>query len=125
MSKKKPNLDSLFEAAIAIESPEERAAFLQEACGDWRRRMDDPLEVFVTGGGRHNVAVLRALTTHLREAEVRGMEDAGVSADAKEAVDFAWLGWRALRGIPSDTPSLTGAQRPLVLGSLHPAGGSG
>ncbi len=33
MSAEKPNLDSLFEAAIAIESTAERAAFVREKCG--------------------------------------------------------------------------------------------
>jgi len=99
------------------------AVFLQEICGAWRAAPARTLEVFVTGGGRHNAALLAALARHLPDAALRGMEDAGVSPDAKEAVDFAWLGWRALRGIASDTPPLTGARRPLVLGSLHPAGG--
>ena len=34
MSAKKPNLDSLFEAASAIEAADERAAFLAKSCGD-------------------------------------------------------------------------------------------
>jgi len=33
MSEQKPNLDSLFEAAVEIESAEERAAFLDKSCG--------------------------------------------------------------------------------------------
>ena len=33
MSEKKHNLDSLFEAAIQIESVDQRNAFLEEACG--------------------------------------------------------------------------------------------
>ena len=34
MSDPKPNLDSLFEAVVAIESPAERAAYLDKSCGD-------------------------------------------------------------------------------------------
>lgn len=34
MSQNKPNLDCLFEAAIAIESPTEREKFLRDSCGD-------------------------------------------------------------------------------------------
>ena len=33
MSVEKPDLDSLFEAAVAIESPEEREKFVEDACG--------------------------------------------------------------------------------------------
>lgn len=34
MSDQKPHLDSLFEAAVAIESADERAAFLEKSCGE-------------------------------------------------------------------------------------------
>ena len=34
MPEKQPNLDSLFEAAVEIESAEERAAFLDASCGE-------------------------------------------------------------------------------------------
>jgi hypothetical protein len=34
MTENRPNLDSLFEAAVAIDSAEERVAFLEKSCGD-------------------------------------------------------------------------------------------
>lgn len=98
------------------------AFFLEDLVGDWRARPDEPFQLLVTGGGRHNAAWMTSLARHLSDAEVQGIETIGVTADAKEAVDFAWLGWRRWRGIASDTPPLTGAARATVLGALHGGG---
>jgi anhydro-N-acetylmuramic acid kinase len=96
------------------------AIFLEELAGPWRSAPNHPVDLLVTGGGRHNAAMMQALARNLPAAEVRGIEQAGISADAKEAVDFAWLGWCALQGIASETGPITGASRPAVLGRIHP-----
>ena len=44
----------------------------------------------------------------------------GISGDAKEAVAFALLGEATLDGVPSNVPSVTGARRAVVLGSITP-----
>jgi len=36
----------------------------------------------------------------------------------REAIAFALLGWAHAKGVPSNLPSVTGAIRPVVLGSL-------
>jgi anhydro-N-acetylmuramic acid kinase len=74
---------------------------------------------YLTGGGRHNQAWLTQAQRALPEWEFRGIEDLGVSPDAKEAVDFAFLGGQTLRRRGAGQSSLTGASRDLVLGSIH------
>jgi anhydro-N-acetylmuramic acid kinase len=46
--------------------------------------------------------------------------DLGVPADAKEALAFALLAAATLDGEPSNVPSVTGAKRAVVLGSITP-----
>ena len=49
---------------------------------------------------------------------VRPIDDLGIPADAKEAVDFAFLAREALLGRPNVIRSVTGASRELVLGAI-------
>ena len=77
-------------------------------------------EVFATGGGVHN----RALMENLERRGIRPLtiRDAGADFDgaAKEAVAFALLGAATLDGVPSNVPSATGAWRKAILGSITP-----
>jgi anhydro-N-acetylmuramic acid kinase len=41
-----------------------------------------------------------------------------MNGDAKEAIAFAVLANETLLGKPSNLPSVTGAQRPVLLGSV-------
>ena len=47
-------------------------------------------------------------------------DDLGMASEAKEAVAFALLGAATLDGVPSNVPSVTGARRGVVLGSITP-----
>jgi anhydro-N-acetylmuramic acid kinase len=42
----------------------------------------------------------------------------GIDPHMKEALGFAVLGAAYLKGIPGNSPSVTGASRPVVLGKL-------
>ena len=77
--------------------------------------------LYVTGGGRHNTTLMRRLEATLA-CSVQGLEVLGVRIDAKEAVDFAVLGNEALHGRCANLTQVTGALRPLILGSLALAG---
>ena len=76
-----------------------------------------PDEVFVSGGGAKNAAMLQALDD---VPPLRRTDELGVPSDAKEAIAFALLGAATLDGVPSNVPSVTGAKRPVVLGSITP-----
>ncbi|HTV56836.1 MAG TPA: anhydro-N-acetylmuramic acid kinase [Terriglobia bacterium] len=74
--------------------------------------------MIVSGGGVHNEFLLERLREILPEIEIAPSDRYGVPADAKEAIAFALLADRRLRGLPGNLPSVTGARRPVLLGKL-------
>ena len=92
-----------------------------------RRAVDDHLEgvskldrVLVGGGGVRNPAMMDALAAELPGAAVQAMDEAGVPADAAEAMAFSLMGRNALLGIPNHLPRCTGARHAAVLGEIAP-----
>lgn len=77
----------------------------------------------ITGGGRHNPALMEALRRRL-EAPVRPVEAIGWDGDALEAQAFAYLAVRSMAGLPLSLPSTTGVPRPTRGGRLYLAGGA-
>ena len=77
-------------------------------------------EWLVTGGGRHNPALMESLSRQLQVA-VRPVEAVGWDGDALEAQAFAYLAARSLEGLPLSLPSTTGVPRPTRGGRLFNA----
>ena len=71
----------------------------------------------VTGGGRHNGAMMAALRQRLG-VEVDPVEEVGWRGDALEAEAFAYLAVRSLKGLPLSLPSTTGCREPTTGGRL-------
>lgn len=71
----------------------------------------------ITGGGRHNQAIMTALRQRL-DVEVAPVEDVGWRGDALEAEAFAYLAVRSLKGLPLSIPSTTGCREPTTGGHL-------
>ncbi len=76
-------------------------------------------EVFVCGGGAHNRHLVGRLITNLPKATVATTEAVGLDPDWVEAAAFAWLAMRTLHGETGNLPSVTGASRKVVLGTIH------
>jgi anhydro-N-acetylmuramic acid kinase len=74
-------------------------------------------EWLVTGGGRHNAALMEALRRRLG-GPVRPVEAVGWDGDALEAQAFAYLAVRSLEGLPLSLPSTTGVPQPTCGGRL-------
>ena len=74
----------------------------------------------VGGGGSYNKTLLGFLRERFAPygVTVQTQEDLGLSSDAKEAVAFALLADRCVRGLPNTLPSVTGAQKPSVMGKI-------
>jgi anhydro-N-acetylmuramic acid kinase len=81
--------------------------------------------LIVCGGGAHNHALLSCLR---RECEhqlgrslcVETSQAHGWNPQVIEASAFAWLAWRTLEGLAGNSPDVTGALGPRVLGSITP-----
>jgi anhydro-N-acetylmuramic acid kinase len=76
-------------------------------------------EWLVTGGGRHNPALIEALRRRLG-APVGPVEVVGWDGDALEAQAFAYLAVRSIEGLPLSLPSTTGTPEPTCGGRLFP-----
>lgn len=76
-------------------------------------------ELVCAGGGVHNTFLMQRLTHYLPGVRITTSDAAaGIPADAKEAMCFAYLAWLTLHGKPGNVPSVTGAERSVVLGSV-------
>jgi anhydro-N-acetylmuramic acid kinase len=86
-----------------------------------RHQLPQPAdEIVVAGGGVRNRTLLRMLAQQTG-LPVRTTDDLGVPAQAREALAFAILGAATLDRVPANVPSVTGASRPVVLGSITSA----
>jgi anhydro-N-acetylmuramic acid kinase len=74
----------------------------------------------VTGGGRHNPALMEALGRRLNVA-AQPAEAVGWQGDALEAQAFAYLAVRSVLGLPLSLPSTTGVPQPCCGGNLFKA----
>ena len=75
-----------------------------------------PLELLVAGGGARNGLLLEQLQRRCRGLWVRPLTEQGIDASEREALAFALLAWWHRLGHPGSLTSVTGAQRPAVLG---------
>jgi anhydro-N-acetylmuramic acid kinase len=84
------------------------------------RRQLSGLEIILGGGGTKNGTLRRMLAERLRSGQLLTHDDLGLDSEAKEALAFALLAYRALRGQSNNVPSATGACRSLILGKIVP-----
>ncbi|WP_411836752.1 anhydro-N-acetylmuramic acid kinase [Paracoccus sp. ME4] len=82
-----------------------------------------PARLLVCGGGRHNRAMMEALSRAL-PMPVAPVEAIGLNGDMLEAQAFGWLAVRVLRGLPISGPTTTAAPEPVCGGRIsHPRRG--
>ncbi|MFA7495127.1 MAG: anhydro-N-acetylmuramic acid kinase [Acidithiobacillus sp.] len=78
-------------------------------------------QLLVFGGGAENPVLMQALQQILPDIKVHhGGLLSGIPSQALEALAFAWLGGQCLRGRVLPYAGVTGAQHPVVLGSILP-----
>jgi anhydro-N-acetylmuramic acid kinase len=80
----------------------------------------EPRRWLVTGGGRHNGAIMAALAAVL-QVPVEPVESVGWDGDGLEAQAFAYLAVRSCKRLPLTMPTTTGVPAPLTGGILHAA----
>ncbi len=80
---------------------------------------NDVDEIYLCGGGAHNVLLVEDLQT-LLSTKIAKTDTLGVGVDWVEAAAFAWLASQTLANKPSNLPVVTGANAPRVLGAIFP-----
>ena len=78
-------------------------------------------DVVACGGGRLNGDLMQRLEQRLTGRRVMRSETLGIDGDAIEAAAFAWLAHRFLERLPGNSPAVTGAAGPRILGAFYPA----
>ena len=73
-------------------------------------------QLLVAGGGRHNRALMQALSQHF--AQVAAIDTQGLNGDMLEAQAFAYLAARVRAGLPISAPQTTGVPQATIGGQL-------
>ena len=79
-----------------------------------------PDEVLLCGGGSRNGYLKSRIQANLPSAQVLTTDEAGINADAKEAIAFAVLAYWRHCGQFGNLPAVTGAIKSVLLGEIHP-----
>lgn len=74
-------------------------------------------EIILCGGGVRNATITKWYNNQLGPG-LRSTDDFGIPSQAKEGVSFAMLAAARMDAVPANLPQVTGARRPVVLGSL-------
>ena len=72
-------------------------------------------EIYICGGGAHNKELMRRLE-NLTTASVATTENLGVHPNWVEAMAFAWLAYQYNHELSGNLPSVTGANKAVLLG---------
>lgn len=78
-------------------------------------------QLFVCGGGSHNLVLLDSLSALLPQVQVQSSANVGVDPDYVEAMLYAWLAAQNVQGDAVDLSSVTGSGQAQVLGALYSA----
>jgi anhydro-N-acetylmuramic acid kinase len=108
----------LSEADLLVTAAMLSASAVAHAIESFVRPHMEPTAVYASGGGTQNPVLMAALEAALDPIELHVTDELGLPSAAREAVAFAVLAYESLNGRPANLPRVTGAARPLVLGSL-------
>lgn len=75
--------------------------------------------LLICGGGAQNDFLMQQLSLQAPEFEVSTTELVGIDPDYMEAMAFAWLAKRRLEHLPGNVPTVTGAQKAVILGGIY------
>jgi anhydro-N-acetylmuramic acid kinase len=84
-----------------------------------RQHCSGAKEIYLCGGGAHNLALLNRLAGLLADCSTQTTGTLGIDGDYLESIAFAWLAQQALHGKPANLPLVTGAKHPCILGAIY------
>ncbi|MFT5117249.1 MAG: anhydro-N-acetylmuramic acid kinase [Kiritimatiellia bacterium] len=84
-----------------------------------KRDSHSSAEIYVCGGGAHNIALMQSLAQRLQPRRILSTESLGIHPDWVEATAFAWLAKQNMEKAAGNLPSVTGADREVVLGGIY------
>ena len=108
----------LSEADLLVTASMLSASAVAQAIEDFVRPVIPLGAVYASGGGTRNPVLMAALQAALDPIELHDVDELGLAAEAKEAVAFAVLAHETLHNRAGNLTAVTGASRPLVLGSV-------
>ena len=79
----------------------------------------EPARLLVCGGGVHNAFLMHRLAAVLPDVIVETTSRYGVDPDWVEGLLFAWLARERMHERLQNTPPITGARHPVLLGDIH------
>ena len=98
------------------------AASIWQSCEAFVQPAHSLNRLIISGGGAHNQSLLDLLRSYFArnstDVVIETSDAHDIGADSKEALCFAVLAHETANGIPTSIPSVTGADRPAILGKL-------
>jgi len=76
-------------------------------------------EMLVCGGGAYNPVLMKTIQDLLPDIKVSTTADYGLTPDCIEAVTFAWLAKQRMENKTANIPSVTGANKAVILGGIY------
>jgi anhydro-N-acetylmuramic acid kinase len=76
-------------------------------------------EVLVCGGGAYNSLLMQTIQDLIPDIKVSTTADYGLTPDCIEAVTFAWLAKQRIENKTANIPSVTGANKEVLLGGIY------
>lgn len=83
-----------------------------------KRFASESSKIIVSGGGERNQLMMELLSEALPDSKITSSSSLGIPSDAKEAIAFAYLAWRNIKGLHGNITSVTGAVRNTILGAV-------
>lgn len=77
--------------------------------------------IYLCGGGAENSTLVAKLQQLLPHCRLSSSQELGIAADSMEAMAFAWLAYCRVNRLPANVPSVTGANKAVVLGAWYSA----